>query len=532
MTLEVSKNGIIYCRVSSLEQVDGTSLDTQKAACLAYCQNNNITVERVFIEQGESAKTTDRTQFIQAIDHCKQAKGHLNYFIVWKLDRFARHATDHFKVKALLSNYGVALQSVTESIGDDPQGNLMETILAGFAQFDNDIRALRSRNGMKEKLRRGVWVWGAPYGYYRTEKGANLSVDQDAAPIIRLVFEAYASGSHTYDSVAELLQKQGHFTQKGKAPYRQLVAKIVRNPLYCGVLRMWGDEHQAAFEPIVSRELFNQCQNRFKDKVRSAPRKAKNPDFPLRRLVACSACAVPLTGSASTGRHGKKYPYYHHQKQDCPKAAFIPRKHLDAKFVDYLDEIKPTPKFERALTAIIKELYTNRYKMFEEAHSRHQRELAKLHATRQRIFDAHTNGVYSDVDFLQQKREIDQRIAKQQSLMPDNQPIAIDVDAALDFAFDMMRNAAERWPHMKYEKQQRFQKIVFEGTLPFNGVEFGTAQLSPIYTLNRDCGSDLSTLVTPRGQTWNRILQELQSWSELLNDTNDQLEPSSDAVAA
>jgi site-specific DNA recombinase len=519
MTCELPKKGIIYCRVSSLEQVDGTSLDTQKASCLAYCRNNNITVERVFIEQGESAKTTDRTQFIQAIDYCKQAKGQLHYFIVWKLDRFARHTTDHFKVKALLSNYGVSLRSVTESIGDDPQGSLMETILAGFAQFDNDIRALRSRNGMQEKLRRGVWVWGAPYGYFRTEKGANLSIDPGAAPIVRLIFEAYVSGSHTYDSVAELLQKQGHLSQKGKAPYRQLIAKIVRNPLYCGTLRMWGEEHQAAFEPIVSRELFNQCQDRFKDKVKTVPRRAQNPDFPLRRLVACCDCNLPLTGSASTGRHGKKYPYYHHQRQDCPRAAFIPQQQLDAKFAEYLDEIKPTPKFERALTAIIKELYANRYKMFEEAHSRHQSELAKLHATRQRIFDAHTNGVYSDADFLQQKLEIDQRIAKRQSLVPKSEPIAIDVEAALAFAFDMMRNAAQRWPHMKYEEQQRFQKIIFEGNLPFDGSKFGTAQLSPIYTLYRECGSDLSTLVTPRGQTWNRILQELKEWLKLKPDT-------------
>lgn len=531
MTFETSKNGIIYCRVSSIEQVDGTSLDTQKAACLAYCQTNNITVDRVFIEQGESAKTTDRTQFIQAIDYCKLAKGQLNYFIVWKLDRFARHTTDHFKVKALLSNYGVALQSVTESIGDDPQGNLMETILAGFAQFDNDIRALRSRNGMQEKLRRGIWVWGAPYGYYRTEKGANLTVDQNAAPVIRLIFEAYASGTRTYDSVAELLQKQGHFTQKGKVPYRQLIAKIVRNPLYCGVLRMWGEEHQADFVPIVSPELFNKCQDRFKDKVRTVPRRVKNPDFPLRRLVACADCNLPLTGSASTGRHGKKYPYYHHQKQDCPRAAFIPRQQLDTKFAEYLDDIKPTPKFQRALTAIIKELYANRYRTFEEALNRHQSELAKLHTTRQRIFDAHTNGVYSDADFLQQKREIDQRIAKQQALVPGNEPVAIDVDAALAFAFDMMRNAAQRWPHMEYERQQRFQKIIFEGILPYDGNKFGTAQLSPIYTLYRECGSDLSTLVTPRRQTWNRILQELQSWTQLQSDIEHRRSTSSDLPA-
>jgi site-specific DNA recombinase len=518
MTLDPAKKGIIYCRVSSAEQVDGTSLDTQKQACLAYCQQHNITVDHVFIEKGESAKTTNRTQFLEAIDYCKQAKGQVSYFIVWKLDRFARQTTDHFKVKALLSNYGVVLQSVTETIGDDPQGNLMETILAGFAQFDNDIRAQRSRNGMQEKLRNGVWVWGAPYGYRRTEKGGNLVIDPETAPIIRMVFEAYVSKSHTYDSVAEALQKQGYLTQKGKAPYRQLIAKIVRNPLYCGIIRMWGEEHKAAFEPIVSAELFNKCQERFKDKVRLAPRKAKNPDFPLRRFIVCAECRQPLTGSASTGRHGKKYPYYHHQRQACPKAGFIPRDQLETKFVQYLADLTPTPKFEQALKAIVSDQFTNRYKVVEEARQRHDRELDKLNTARQRIFDAHTKGLYSDEDFLQQKREIEERIARQQSLKPDAKSHEIDINAALDFTFKMIRNAPDHWPRLTYEKRQRFQKLIFNGNITFDGTKFGTAQLSPIYALYRDCGPDVSTLVTPDGQIWNRILQELRAWGELKPD--------------
>jgi site-specific DNA recombinase len=512
MNSEQPTNGIIYCRVSSAEQVDGTSLDTQQQACRAYCKQHNITVDRVFIERGESAKTTDRTQFLAAIDTCKQAKGQINYFVVWKLDRFARQTTDHFKVKAMLSQYGVTLQSVTETIGDDPQGNLMETILAGFAQFDNDIRAQRSRNGMQEKLRNGVWVWGAPYGYCRTEKGGNLVIDPNTAPLIRMVFDAYAAKNHTYDSVAELLQKRGFFSQKGKAPYRQLIAKIVRNPLYCGVIRMWGEEHKGAFEPIVSREIFNKCQERFRDKVQRALRKAKNPEFPLRRFVVCSDCQQPLTGSASTGRHGKKYPYYHHQRQACSKAAFIPRDQLETKFVQHLTNITPTPKFEASFKAIVADLYANRFKDNQDARQRHDRELQKLNAARQRIFDTHTKGLYSDEDFLQLKRDVDQRIAKQQSLRPDQEAPVVDLDAALEFTLDMIRNAPQRWPELCLEDRERFHKLIFEGQITFDGERFGTAKLSPIYALYRDFGPDLSTSVTPRGQIWNRLFAELENW--------------------
>ncbi|PYV73991.1 MAG: hypothetical protein DMG97_09855, partial [Acidobacteria bacterium] len=60
--------------------------------------------------------------------------------------------------------YGVRVVSVTEPIDSNPEGKLMETILAGFAQFDNDIRATRTIQGMKRKLQEGIFPWKS-FGY-------------------------------------------------------------------------------------------------------------------------------------------------------------------------------------------------------------------------------------------------------------------------------------------------------------------------------------------------------------------------------
>src|SRR5574343_870933 len=89
------KNGIIYCRVSSTEQVDGTSLESQQKICSDYAVRENINVLKIFIEKGESAKTADRTEFIKAVSFCGDKKNKVNYFIVYKLDRFARCQADH-----------------------------------------------------------------------------------------------------------------------------------------------------------------------------------------------------------------------------------------------------------------------------------------------------------------------------------------------------------------------------------------------------------------------------------------------------
>jgi site-specific DNA recombinase len=527
MREKAAKKGIIYCRVSSVGQVEGTSLAMQKDACLAYCKTNNILVSDVFIEKGESAKTTERTEFIKAIDICKQAKGSIDYFIVWKIDRFARHTSDHFRVKTLLSQYGVSIRSVTEIIGEDPQGHLMETILAGFAQFDNDIRAIRSRNGMAERMRQGIWVWRAPLGYKRTHKGANLSIDPKTAPIIHLIFETYATGTHTYQSVADVLKRLGHKTATGKYPFPQQIEKIVRNPIYCGIIRAWGEEHKAAFEPIIDMYLFNKCQNGYKDRIRNGPRKIKNPDFPLRRLIACSECYKPLTASTSTGRHGKKYPYYHHQHQDCPNATFIPRTVLEETFTTYLQHISPTLKYEAAFKAVVTDICDNDSEVTKAAHDRHSKELVNIEKERKRIFDAHRTGIYSDAEFIEQKSSIDQRIMHQQANKPDNTGDDFDINAALDFCLSFTRDSASQWHRLGFPEKLRFQKLVFSGNIPFDGKNFGIAELSPIYTLHEEYAHDESNLVTRIRADWNLIRTELQKWLEFHDRLNGGEEPSS-----
>jgi DNA invertase Pin-like site-specific DNA recombinase len=159
------KKGIIYVRVSSVDQTQGTSLDNQERACLEYATNSGIEVVRTFIEKGESATAANRTEFLKALEYCRQQRGELDFFIVWKIDRFARNTTDHFSVRAKLTQYGITLQSVTEPITQDHIGKLMETFLAGYAEFENEVRKQRCTGGMQGRLREGIWCWWPPIGY-------------------------------------------------------------------------------------------------------------------------------------------------------------------------------------------------------------------------------------------------------------------------------------------------------------------------------------------------------------------------------
>lgn len=173
-----TKTGIIYCRVSSAEQVDNTSLESQERYCREYAKREGVEIiTDPFIEKGESAKTANRTEFIKAINFCSNKKNEVGYFIVYKLDRFARNQNDHVATQATLRRYGVALRSVTEPINETPIGRVMEGIISVFAEFDNNVRTERSKGGMLEQVKKGFWPWREPIGFYRPYRGSNIVPD-------------------------------------------------------------------------------------------------------------------------------------------------------------------------------------------------------------------------------------------------------------------------------------------------------------------------------------------------------------------
>src|SRR5687767_97550 len=146
---------VLYVRVSTKEQTENLSLPTQLRACEEYCRRQGYEVLDRFHEEGESAKTTDRSQLQKLLTFCRLNKGRVHFVVVFNLTRFARDKYDHFALRSLLQSLGISLRSATEPIDDTSTGKLMEGVLAAFAQFDNDCRSDRTRARMKAALELG-----------------------------------------------------------------------------------------------------------------------------------------------------------------------------------------------------------------------------------------------------------------------------------------------------------------------------------------------------------------------------------------
>lgn len=520
--MQTQKTAIIYCRVSSLDQVEGTSLETQEQICREYAAKQGYLVLDVFVERGESAKSADRTQLKAALAYCRTRGRTVDFFVVYKLDRFARNVEDHVTVRMKLTQAGTTLVSATEPIDGTPIGKLLEVQMAGWAEFDNSIRAERSKNGMIARVRQGVWVWLAPLGYYRQAPGTNLIPHPKEATIIRVMFEEFAKGTYTYESMASHLDKLGFRTRGAYRIRRQQVEKALHNPIYAGIIEAFGERVTGAFEPLVPIELWQQCQPGYREhKPHALAHLANNPLFPLRHVVICSECRKPLTGSRSTGKTGVRYAYYHHHQQGCPKASFLPKKTLETRFSDMLARLRVNPLAEAMYREAVLETWRSRGEIRRERRAAAKREMTQLESERRRIFELHRAGVYSDEDFREQKALIEDQI-NGKSRLADETAGGFNTKEILDYAFQFIREPDKTWNSLEpvFPERLRFQRLVSRGAVVFDGEGFGTPELGLIYQQIQECSGDISNVVALVRSQWKETRDELERWAALAQEVN------------
>jgi DNA invertase Pin-like site-specific DNA recombinase len=271
-------------------------------ACEEYCRRQGYEILERFSEEGESAKTTDRSQLQNLLKYCRTRKGEVHFVVVYNLTRFAREKYDHFALRAHLKSLGISLRSATEPIDDTSTGKLMEGVLASFAQFDNDVRSDRTRAGMRAALELGRWTFPAPIGYLNAPKwsGKSLVPDPERAPLIARAFEELATGRFTKQEVITRMTEAGLRTRRGLVLSPQSFGQMVRNSIYVGRVESpdYGVSTRGDFEPLIDEATFYRVQAVLDGRVVVAgPRPRNHPDFPLRGFVRCETCGRPLTGA-------------------------------------------------------------------------------------------------------------------------------------------------------------------------------------------------------------------------------------------
>lgn len=147
----------IYTRVSTVMQIDGYSLDAQKAKMRAFAEYNDYEIVREYEDAGKSGRSIEgRIQFRQMIEDIKNDKDGISYVLVYKLSRFGRNAADVLNTLQIMQDYGVNLICVEDGIDSSKDaGKLIISVLSAVAEIEKDNIRIQTMEGRMQKAREG-----------------------------------------------------------------------------------------------------------------------------------------------------------------------------------------------------------------------------------------------------------------------------------------------------------------------------------------------------------------------------------------
>ncbi len=497
------EKAIAYIRVSSQRQVDeGGSLESQTKQVKQYAASHDYELIQVFREEGESAKSERRPELQRMLKFCADKKNRVQIVIIPKIDRLSRNVHDYFSLKMQLARKGVRLESLGERIEDTPSGRLTEAMFASMAQFDNEIRAERSKGGMTEAVLDGRWVWKAPIGYRNVRLNGRGTIEPDPqfAPIVRQAFKLFANGHQSSKLARKFLETNG--IPLNRASFY----KFIQNEVYIGRIHAFGKvvDGKAPFVPIVEESLFYRAQACLRRVATPQTYQKDVEEFPLRGSMRCD-CGSLYTAYWATSGTGRKYPYYRCIR--CAKRNFRLLQ-VESDFIDYLAQYEYEPSrwefLKKRLVDWEQQAMTFHAAQIEAASSK----IAELKKLRGNVIIKNASGVIPDDLAKEQIEKISNEIAEATVEEADTRPETSVVEL-VSFAERFLSDLQQTWQHLALETKKNLLRFMFPDGIvyvPENG--FRTQPIGLPEPMKFALAGDMSGLVDPR----NEISNSLHRW--------------------
>ena len=338
----------LYYRLSQEDERQGesVSIDNQRTILRKYAEERGFEIHDEYIDDGISGTTFQRPEVQRLLDDAKT--GVINTIIVKDLSRFGRNYIEVGQyVDYVFPAFGIrfiAIQDNVDTENRDSGAMEMMPIMNVFnewhaANTSKKIRAVR-RSNAKE----GIYTAKkASYGYKMgTDKKRAPVIDEETAPIVKRIFEMYASGMSPR-KISEILNLEGipspatyAYTQSGQKPKPNVVGlwtavtirEMLNKIIYIGHMpqlrwtslsyknhkRFRKDESEWTVvynnhEPIISQELWDKVQERKKSVAQG--RKTKiGFTHPLSGFLFCADCGNKMKLCTSVSRKGTRLYHF------------------------------------------------------------------------------------------------------------------------------------------------------------------------------------------------------------------------------
>lgn len=223
-----------YARVSTDQDEQINSLENQVQYYTELIQSKpNWKFVPGYVDEGISGGSTKkRDNFNRMIRDAKA--GMFDFIITKEISRFSRSTLDSIKYTQELLDYNVGVFFQNDNINTlDTDSEFRLVIMAGVAQ--DEIRKLseRLKFGFRQAIKNGH-VLGNDKLYGYDKKDCVLTVNEEEAEIIRIIFDLYGNQRLGTRTISKRLMELGYTSREGNAFNTLTIRHILENPKYKG----------------------------------------------------------------------------------------------------------------------------------------------------------------------------------------------------------------------------------------------------------------------------------------------------------
>ena len=457
-----------YTRVSTAMQIDGYSLDAQKARMKAFADYNDYKIVGTYEDAGKSGKSIEgRMEFNRMIEDIRSGKDGISFVLVFKLSRFGRNAADVLSTLQIMQDFGVNLICVEDGIDSSKDaGKLMISVLSAVAEIERENIRVQTMVGRIQKAREGKWNGGfAPYGYQLTD--GKLQINEEEAAAIRVIFDQYVNTDIGANGVAKYLENHGIRKiqrQNGKNPLfdAHLVRIILKNPVYCGKIaygrrkteKVHGTRNEyhlveqdnyilvdGQHEAIIAEDVWQAAQVKLIAQAKKYEHVNKAKDTRthlLSGIVKCPVCGAGMYGNKSikSKKDGTKYKdfYYYgckHRKMlrghKCDYNKQIREELLDDAVAEIIVKLVSNPKFAAMMQEKINRKVDTTSIDGEVAN--YEKQLRQFYSVKAKLAEEIDSLDPDDKHYIKRKADLDDRLYRMYDKIEDAETKLIEARA-------------------------------------------------------------------------------------------------------
>ncbi|MDD3888000.1 MAG: recombinase family protein [Patescibacteria group bacterium] len=416
-TTNQTRKFFIYARKSTdTEDRQVRSIGDQISELQELAKKENLEVVDIIVEK-QTAKKPGRPMFADMLK--KIEAGEATGILAWHPDRLARNSIDGGQIIYLVDTGIIQeLKFPTFWFDPTPQGKFMLSIAFGQSKYYVDNLSENIKRGHRQKLKNGLWPQMAPLGYLNNRETKQIYLDEEKAPLIKKTFEAYASGNHTLKNLRKIINGLGLRGRRDGLLSVSNFQYLLQNPFYYGIIRYNGEFYNGKHEPIITKKLFDECQEVMKRK--SKPQKTDKMKFFLYRgFFHCAECGFTITADRKIKKSGKQYVYYYCTKKNpnhvCSQNVFTREEKISSQIKKEIQKVSLSDDCADWMLAELEKEQKEKAQSSRFFAQKFQEEIKMIDEKLEKLMNAYLESVLN----IREYQEVKNKLVNQKQVLKD-----------------------------------------------------------------------------------------------------------------